>query len=136
MKNKKLIGTLLFISITVAGLFLLVKNNAKSQTSVLITSVSSDRPQVSEKLRFEYQLVSDATDFTIIALPDTQHYSDQYPEIYFSQTQWIVDNKDALNIVFVTHLGDLVQHNDLYPEEWVVADEAMRLLDDVVPYGV
>ena len=32
-------------------------------------------------------------DFTIIALPDTQYYSETYPNIFDSQTQWIVDNR-------------------------------------------
>ena len=46
-------------------------------------------------------------------LPDTQHYSEAFPAIFTSQTQWIVDNKEARNIVFVTHEGDIVEHNDL-----------------------
>ncbi len=58
-----------------------------------------------------------APEFTIIALPDTQHYSEAYPAIFTSQTQWIVDNKDARNIVFVTHEGDIVEHNNL-ASEW------------------
>lgn len=135
-QKKKLIGIFIFIPILLAGIFLLLKNNAKAETSLVITSLSSDSPEKGEKIRVNYQLLSDAADFTIIALPDTQHYSETYPEIYLSQTQWIVDNKDALNIAFVTHLGDIVQHNDMIPEEWVAADAAMSLLDDVVPYGV
>ena len=50
-----------------------------------------------------------APEFTIIALPDTQHYSESFPAIFTSQTQWIVDNKEARNIVFVTHEGDIVE---------------------------
>lgn len=133
--NNTFIGILLFIFLLV-GAILLWRSNARAATTILITSPSSKSQQVGEKVRIDYQLQSDVTDFTIIALPDTQHYSEAYPEIYFSQTQWIVENKDALNIVFVTHLGDIVQHNDLVPEEWIVADEAMSLLDSVVPYGV
>lgn len=133
--NNTFIGILLFIFLLV-GAILLWRSNARAATTILITSPSSKSQQVGEKVRIDYQLQSDVTDFTIIALPDTQHYSEAYSEIYFSQTQWIVENKDALNIVFVTHLGDIVQHNDLVPEEWIVADEAMSLLDSVVPYGV
>ncbi len=50
-----------------------------------------------------------APEFTIVALPDTQHYSEAFPGIFKSQTQWIVDNKDSRNIVFVTHEGDIVK---------------------------
>ena len=47
-------------------------------------------------------------EFTIIALPDTQYYSQSYPAIFASQTQWIINNKADHNIVFATHPGDLV----------------------------
>jgi len=134
-RNNKFIVGLLFILLMVAVLFVW-RISTKAPTSIAITSISSDSPQIGEVVRFEVQIISDATDFTIIALPDTQHYSDAYPEIFHSQTQWIVENKDALNIVFVTHLGDIVQHDDTVPEEWVAADAAMSRLDDVVPYGV
>ncbi len=73
--------------------------------------------------------------FTVIALPDTQHYSQWYPAIFTDQTRWIVDNKDALNIVFVTQEGDLVEHAAAEPE-WMTANDAISLLDGVVPYGL
>ena len=76
-----------------------------------------------------------APDFTIIALPDTQHYSEAFPAIFTSQTQWIVNNKAARNIVFVTHEGDIVEHNSL-ASEWQAANTSMSLLDGVVPYGM
>jgi hypothetical protein len=76
-----------------------------------------------------------APEFTIVALPDTQHYSEAFPSIFASQTQWIVNNKDARNIVFVTHEGDIVEHNNL-TSEWLVADASMSMLDGVVPYGM
>ena len=78
---------------------------------------------------------SSAPEFTIIALPDTQHYSEAFPDIYTAQTQWIVDNQAARNIVFVTHLGDIVEHNNL-ESEWLAADFSMSILDDHVPYGM
>jgi len=76
-----------------------------------------------------------APEFTIIALPDTQHYSEAFPAVFTSQTQWIVDNKDARNIVFVTHEGDIVEHNNL-DSEWLVAIDAMGKLVGKVPYGM
>jgi len=74
-------------------------------------------------------------DFTIVVLPDTQKYSQSYPDIFTAQTQWIADNVDALNTVFVTHEGDIVQTWD-NTTEWERADTSMSLLDGVVPYGV
>ena len=76
-----------------------------------------------------------APEFTIIALPDTQHYSESFPAIFTSQTQWIVDNKAARNIVFVTHEGDIVNQNNVL-SQWLVANANMSMLDGVVPYGM
>ena len=74
-------------------------------------------------------------EFTIVALPDTQHYSEAFPAIFTSQTQWIKDNKAARNIVFVTHEGDIVQ-NASVNAEWVAANTSMSIMDGVVPYGM
>lgn len=74
--------------------------------------------------------------FTVVALPDTQNYSDNYPHIYNSQTQWIVDNAAAKNIKFVTHLGDVTNNQDDI-RQWNNADAAMRILDNAnMPYGI
>ncbi|MBN1306138.1 MAG: metallophosphoesterase [Anaerolineales bacterium] len=110
--------------------------NSKETSEIVFSPRLSALPMVGEKVRFVYRVMSDASDFTIIALPDTQHYSEKYPEIYASQTAWIVENAVDRNIVFVTHLGDIVQNNDLLVEEWKAADSAMSVLDGVVPYAV
>jgi parallel beta-helix repeat protein len=73
--------------------------------------------------------------FTIVVLPDTQGYVKYYPWLFDSQTQWIVDNKEALNIVFVTQLGDLVDEPDNLTQ-WENANKSMSKLDDSVPWGV
>lgn len=77
-----------------------------------------------------------AQSFTVIGLPDTQRYSESYPAIFNSQTQWVANNLAARNIRYVSHYGDVVQHGDSLPE-WQVADIAMGYLDAAgVPYGV
>ncbi len=76
-----------------------------------------------------------APEFTIIALPDTQHYSEANPAIFTAQTQWIVDNTASRNIAFVTHEGDIVEHNSVV-SEWQAANTSLSLLDGVVPYGM
>ena len=86
-----------------------------------------------------------AQKFTIIAIPDTQHYTD-VPENeanFAAQTQWIVENKDNLNIVFVTGLGDITQNGN-NDSEWQIADSAYSLIEnpsttnllDGIPYGL
>ena len=73
--------------------------------------------------------------FTLIALPDTQFYSSSYPETFAAQTQWIADNKDRLNIVYVAHLGDVVDAG-YDSTQWTHARRAMSRLDGLVPFGV
>lgn len=72
--------------------------------------------------------------YTIAWLSDTQHYSRKYPVIYREQTQFLKDNAARLNLVYIVHTGDLV-HNREDANQWAVADEAMRTIDDI-PYGV
>jgi len=79
--------------------------------------------------------MSDLENFTIIVLPDTQYYSENYPWIFDNQTQWILENKESRNIVFVTHLGDVVDHWWSI-EEWDNANTSLSKLDGNVPYGV
>jgi predicted phosphodiesterase len=73
--------------------------------------------------------------FTVVLLPDTQYYSEKYPDNYVAQTLWIRDRRKRDNIKFVIHLGDIVQTSTKKPE-WKNADRAMRLLDGVVPYSM
>jgi hypothetical protein len=85
-------------------------------------------------------------DFTLVTLPDTQYYSENIggtrAAIYHSQTQWIVDQRVARNIAFVSHMGDFVQNGDKSgdPAEWLVANGAMTRLEDhtttLTAYGI
>jgi parallel beta-helix repeat protein len=73
--------------------------------------------------------------FTIIVLPDTQGYVKYYPWLLDNQTQWIVDNKEKLNIAFATQLGDLVDNYD-NQTQWINANQSLSILDGNVPWGV
>ena len=75
------------------------------------------------------------TNFTIIVLPDTQHYSRIYPIIFDNQTLWINSTKQEQNIVFVTHEGDIVDNQTIITQ-WQNANHSMSVLDNQVPYGV
>lgn len=70
--------------------------------------------------------------FTVAVLPDTQNYSERYPETYQAQTAWIADSKRDRNIACVLHLGDITNNNA--PAEWQNAQAAMKQLDGQVPY--
>ncbi|MFT5681140.1 MAG: hypothetical protein ACI8RZ_002046 [Myxococcota bacterium] len=82
--------------------------------------------------------IGDAEPFRIVVLPDTQFYTTAdnlavNGDLFSVQTQWIADNSDG--VAFVTYLGDIIQDWD-DTEQWAVADAAMSVLDDVVPYGL
>ncbi len=74
-------------------------------------------------------------EFTVVLLPDTQNYSEKYPETYVAQTEWIKSRVEEDNIAFVIHLGDIVQRPGV-EKEWLVADRAHQVLDGAVPYSV
>jgi hypothetical protein len=75
------------------------------------------------------------SNFNVIVLPDTQFYSESYPTIFDSQTQWIVDTAGDLNTVFVSHEGDVVDNAGVNLE-WQRADSSLSVLDGVVPWAV
>ena len=74
--------------------------------------------------------------FTVVMLPDTQVYCEKFPDMFHAQTRWIRSNAAKENIVFVTHVGDIVQHGGTVKHEWKTANKAMSALDGVVPWGV
>jgi hypothetical protein len=89
-------------------------------------------------------------DFTLVVLPDTQYYTAGLnggtPAMFAAQTDWIVSNRVARNIAFVSQLGDTVEHGDNGGTnvEWLAAADALYRLEDPfatslidgIPYGV
>ena len=90
-------------------------------------------------VRVSVQAADDATasdgGFTVVLLPDTQFYSEKYPDTYVAQTLWIRQQRKKENIKFAVHLGDIVQ-NPKNETEWKNANRAMSMLDGVVPYSM
>lgn len=83
-----------------------------------------------------------AEQFSLVVLPDTQIYLDDdspQPEsgaIFQAQVDWLVENAASENVVFTTHVGDVVQ-NPERASEWDRVDPMLRALDDAgVPYAV
>ena len=74
--------------------------------------------------------------FTVIVLPDTQYYSENNPEFFCEQINWILKNKESLSILFVSHMGDIVQNGGLNLYEWDRASTCMKKLDNVIPYAI
>ena len=72
--------------------------------------------------------------FSLVVLPDTQIYAWKHPKIFSAQTRWIEENREAFNIRYVLHVGDVVEHNN--DKEWKSARRAFARLDGKVPYAV
>jgi subtilisin family serine protease/3',5'-cyclic AMP phosphodiesterase CpdA len=74
-------------------------------------------------------------DFTVVVLPDTQFYSESYPGIFDNQTLWIAAEAENLNILFVTHEGDIVNQASVLAQ-WQNANRSLSKLDDEVSWSV
>ena len=70
--------------------------------------------------------------FTVAVLPDTQFYSEKYPETFQAQTNWVLASQRSRNIACVLHLGDITNLNDR--PQWENAVSAMSVLDGRLPY--
>jgi len=73
-------------------------------------------------------------DFTIVALPDTQYYAADHPEILQAQSEWLVAQALTADVALVVHEGDIVDKDE--PRQWAAASRSLHLLDGVVPYMV
>jgi Calcineurin-like phosphoesterase len=92
--------------------------------------------------------------FTIAVIPDTQNYVDHTRpqpaslQTFKAETGYLARHRRELNLAFVTHVGDVVQHGDgtdgspgdaTYGagDEWARAREALDLLAaSGVPFGM
>lgn len=110
-----------------------VHDHAKPRRMPEFAIVAHDPGYVSRNaLRFAFGSQA----FSLVGLPDTQNYSSDFPGIFAAQTSWVVDQRAALDIRYVSHFGDIVNNAD-QPQQWANADNAMRVLDDAgVIYGV
>ncbi len=74
--------------------------------------------------------------WTLAVLPDTQRYTiDPWKGVFPAITQWLAKNKQARNIRFVLHEGDITGGNTA--DTWQVASEAMAVLDEAgIPYSL
>jgi len=75
-------------------------------------------------------------DFSIAWLSDTQYYTERFPDNFRIMNEYIVENKDRMNIRYVVHTGDLIDDID-ETYQWEYADQYMRIFEDAeLPYGV
>jgi len=69
---------------------------------------------------------------TFVLLPDTQTYAEKYPEILQSQIDYLVREKEQIDMVL--QQGDLTQNNN--DKEWQLVKDAFTKLDGQLPYAI
>ncbi|MBK7319521.1 LamG-like jellyroll fold domain-containing protein [Candidatus Villigracilis affinis] len=121
-------------------------NSTGTSTSPTLSVDVSDPDGGNLTVQFYGRPVNSApgADFSIIAIPDTQYYTSALnggtPAIMDTQTQWVVNNKAAYNIQFVTQLGDCTEHGDQFIVEWQRADQFFQTIENPLttglPYGM
>ena len=88
-----------------------------------------------ETVPIEESYIPTDDEFLVVILPDTQVYAQSFPETFDSQLRWVAEHAEEYNIVFVSHVGDIVQNGDSQ-NEWDVAIAAFDWLDDInLPHG-
>jgi hypothetical protein len=73
----------------------------------------------------------------IVILPDTQNYAKWKQSGVSGQFDWILNNQASSNIVFVGHVGDIVNDYDENTNQWsFMQGEYGRLASTDLPYAV
>lgn len=84
--------------------------------------------------------------FSIVIIPDTQSYAGKgckaTPQSSApvtnvnleAQVEWIREHREDQNIIFVSHVGDIVDKNNI--NEWAVAKQHLDHLRDIVPFSL
>ena len=71
------------------------------------------------------------TPFTVVWMSDTQNLSRHFPEVFNNMRDWILENREAQNIVFVAHTGDVVDGCSQFM--WDAATEALMPVLNEIP---
>lgn len=108
---------------------------ADEPSKPIITTADDSKPvSQSDTPRSDY-------DFTFAWESDTQYYNANYDDDgYYRHQQnihnWLLDNRDRMNIQYLFHTGDIVDNADI-ADQWTRADAQYKRLDDAkLPYGV
>jgi Ca2+-binding RTX toxin-like protein len=107
--------------------------DALGYTDLKITATDSNGQSVTDNVRVR---VAGENAYTIAVLPDTQDYTNAARSYIFNNmTNWLVDNKESLNLQFVIHVGDITTNNS-DTSHWTYAEPALRVLDGKIPYSL
>ena len=116
-------------------------NATNLSTSPLLSVTVTDPMALPLRVSFYGKAISTAgEDFTVVGFPDTQNYSASAnggtPDMFNDQTLWVKNNQVTENIVFASHVGDVIDVDS--DTQWRIANTAMSTLDvgANIPYGI
>ncbi|MBP46753.1 MAG: hypothetical protein CMH53_02330 [Myxococcales bacterium] len=110
-----------------------VTADAGAQTQ---TSLDVIVPNSSDPLGLPLNFIPQGDEFMVAVIPDTQIYAQSFPKTFERHIKWLADRAAEYNIVFVSHVGDIVQFGDRR-NEWNNAVAAYDWLRDAkVPHGL
>jgi hypothetical protein len=93
-------------------------------------------PNTADPLGLPLNLIPKDDEFMVAVIPDSQIYAEQFPQTFERHMKWLADRAAAYNIVFVSHVGDIVQTGEKR-NEWNVAVASYDWLRDAgVPHGL
>ena len=69
---------------------------------------------------------------TLVVIPDTEGYAAKRPHIFNAMMKWVADNREARNITYLLHVGDITNNNT--KGEWKNARKAFDFIEGKVPY--
>ncbi len=127
--------------ILIQGLAMSSAPNTATSSSIMAASASSVMATASSIMNapaspWDGTSRPDNYDFAFAWMTDTQYYVESWPYHFYDQNEWLVDIADEWKVRYTIHTGDLVDEYELN-EQWLVADKAMKILDDAgMPYGV
>lgn len=118
-----------------------------SNAVLSVTAADPDDSPLSVRFFGRDTTSTQLSDFTVVALPDTQFYSENtggnLAAIFSAQTDWIVAQRNTLKIAAVLHLGDISQNGDnpsTTVAQWNNASNAMYRLENplttMLPQGI
>lgn len=91
--------------------------------------------QIAASRGFELTLAAPTAPFSFVGIPDTQNYVivPSHATVFSQMTEWLVNNRVSRNIVFITHVGDVVNNGATPPNnnqlEWDRAETALKKFD-------
>ena len=125
----KAISAVLIAAVTATGGILIGSNQSeKAPEETPKENITSEQPA--------QEIPKEDADgvFAIAVIPDTQQEVVNTRAIenkhFLNRTNWLVDNKKALDLRCVVHTGDIVNWGNEVPEQFVIASEAMEVLAD------